>query len=166
MTAVAVALDKMRGAGFSVDVVGGRLRVSPADRLSATQRQWIAANKTALLLALVAADPAIAEMQTVFDAVVVRVTPEPDPTAQQPVSVGSAESTDTVLCYPVWVTPVMAGTVRCVDCGHGHRSLPGDELAGWRLCDAGKGGHFALARHRCAGFKAAVPLGDFPGRVV
>jgi len=155
MTAVAVALNKMRGAGFSVAVVAGRLRVSPADRLTAVQRQWIAANRDALLLELVAVDPAIAEMQTVFDAVVVRVTPEPDPTAHPPVSVGSAESTDTGLCYPVWVAPINAGTVRCVDCGHGHRSLPGDELGAWRLCDAGLGGRFALARHRCGMFLMA-----------
>ncbi len=136
MTAVAVALDKMRGAGFSVQAVDGRLRVSPADRLSATQRQWIAANRDVLLLELVATDPAIAD------------TPDPQPDPEK--------VTDTGLCYPVWVAPINAGTVRCVDCGHGHRSLPGDEDAAWRLCDAGLGGHFALARHRCTGFKAAV----------
>ena len=156
MSAVAVALQKMRGAGFSVQVVGGRLRVAPADRLSATQRQWIAANRTALLLELAAADPAIAELVEAFGAVVVRVTPDPNPTAQQPVSVGLPESTDTVLCYPVWEAPVMVGMVRCLDCGHGRRALPGDELAAWRHCEAGQGGHFALARHRCTMFKAAL----------
>ncbi len=156
MSPVTAALQKMRGAGFSVAVVAGRLRVSPADRLTAVQRQWIAANRDALLLELVAVDPAIAEMQVIFDAVVVRVTPEPDPTAQPPVSVELPESTDTVGGYPVWVAPVMAGTVRCADCGHGRRAMPGDELAAWRLCDAGLGGHFALARHRCTGFKAVL----------
>ena len=157
MAAVADALLKMRGAGFDVQAVAGRLRVSPADRLSATQRQWIAANKAALLLELVAVDPAIAEMQDVFDAVVLRVTPEPDPTTQQPVSVGLPESTDTVVCAaPVWESPVMVGTVRCMDCQHGSRALPGDELGAWRHCEAGQGGRFALARHRCTMFKAAI----------
>ncbi len=149
---VAKALQRMVAAGFTVQAVAGRLRVAPADRLSATQRQWIAANKDALLLELATADPAIAELVETFGAVVMQVTPDPDPTAHKPVSVGLPESTDTGGGYPVWEAPVLAGTVRCVDCQHGHRALPGDELAAWRLCDAGLGGHFALARHRCAGF--------------
>ena len=156
MSAVAVALQKMRGAGFTVQAVAGRLRVAPADRLSPAQRQWIAANKAALLLELAAADPAIAEIVKTFDATVMRVTPDPDPAAQQPVSVGLPDPTDTVLCYPVWEAPVMVGMVRCLDCQHGSRALPGDELAAWRLCEAGQGGHFALARHRCETFTAAL----------
>ena len=156
MSAVAVALQKMRGAGFTVQAVAGRLRVAPADRLSPAQRQWIAANKAALLLELAAADPAIAEIVKTFDATVMRVTPDPDPAAQQPVSVGLPDPTDTVAGYPVWEAPVMAGTVRCLDCRHGSRALPGDELTAWRLCEAGQGGHFALARHRCETFKAAL----------
>ena len=153
MSPVAAALQKMRGAGFSVQVVNGRLRVAPADRLTPVQRQWIAAHRDALMAA---ADPAIAEIVETFDAVVMRVTPDPDPTAQQPVSVGLPESTDTVLRYPVWVAPVMAGMVRCLDCQHGSRALPGDELAAWRHCEAGQGGWFALARHRCDAFKVAI----------
>ena len=146
----------MVAAGFSVQVVAGRLRVSPADQLTPVQRQWIAANKAALLLELAAADPAIAEIVKTFDATVMRVTPDPDPAAQQPVSVGLPDPTDTVAGYPVWEAPVMAGTVRCMDCQHGSRALPGDELAAWRLCEAGQGGRFALAQHRCETFKAAL----------
>ncbi len=156
MSAVAVALQKMRGAGFTVQAVAGRLRVAPADRLSPAQRQWIAANKAALLLELAAADPAIAEIVKTFDATVMRVTPDPDPAAQQPVSVGLPDPTDTVAGYPVWEAPVMAGTVRCMDCQHGSRALPGDELAAWRLCEAGQGGRFALAQHRCENFAPAL----------
>lgn len=156
MAAVADALSKMRGAGFSVQLVAGRLRVSPADRLTAVQRQWIAANRDALVAALTADSGHVAEMVQTFDAVVMRVTPDPDPTAQQPVSVGLPESTDTGGCSAVWVAPVMAGTVRCMDCRHGSRALPGDELAAWRHCEAGQGGRFALARHRCTMFKAAL----------
>ena len=156
MSAVAVALQKMRGAGFTVQAVAGRLRVAPADRLSPAQRQWIAANKAALLLELAAADPAIAEIVKTFDATVMRVTPDPDPAAPPPVSVGLPDPTDTVAGYPVWEAPVMAGTVRCMDCQHGSRALPGDELAAWRLCEAGQGGRFALAQHRCETFKAAL----------
>ena len=153
MTPVTAALLKMRGAGFSVQVVAGRLRVSPADRLTAVQRQWIAANRDALITELVADGGHVADFVETFDAVVVRVTP--DQPTQQPVSVGLPESTDTGGGDPVWVTPVMAGTVRCADCGYGSRALPGDELGAWRLCEAGLGGRFALARHRCDGFKAS-----------
>ena len=153
---VAKALQRMVAAGFSVQVVAGRLRVSPADRLTPVQRQWIAANKTALVAALAADSGHVAEIVNAFDATVMRVTPDPDPTAHPPVSVGLPESTDTVLCYPVWEAPVMVGMVRCLDCQHGSRALPGDELAAWRLCEAGQGGHFALARHRCETFTAAL----------
>ena len=120
------------------------------------QRQWVAANRDTLIAELVTKGH-VAEIVETFDAVVVRVTPDPDPTAQQPVSGELPESTDTVLCAaPVWESPVMAGTVRCVDCQHGSRALPGDELAAWRHCEAGQGGRFALARHRCQMFKAAI----------
>ena len=149
---VATALQRMIAAGFSVRVVAGRLRVSPADRLTETQRRWIAANRDALMAALIVDVGDVADIVKTFDATVMRVTPNPDPIAQQPVSVGLPDSTDTVLCG----APVIAGTVRCIDCQHGSRALPGDELAAWRLCEAGQGGRFALARHRCTEFKAAL----------
>jgi hypothetical protein len=152
MTPVTAALLKMRGAGFSVHVVAGRLRVAPADRLTAVQRQWIAANRDALVVALANDDPHIGDFVETFDATVIRV--DPDPTTPHPVSVDQTQTTDTGGGYPVWVTPVAAGTVRCADCGYGSRALPGDELGAWRLCEAGLGGRFALARHRCDGFKA------------
>ena len=94
----AAALDKMRGAGFSVQVVNGRLRVSPADRLTETQRRWIAAHRDALMAAMMADVGDVADIVKTFDATVMRVTPDPDPIAQQPVSVGLPDSTDTVLC--------------------------------------------------------------------
>lgn len=90
---VAKALQRMIAAGFSVQVVAGRLRVSPADRLTPVQRQWIAANKAALVAALVADSGHVAEIVKTFDATVMRVTP--DTAAHPPVSVGLPESTDT-----------------------------------------------------------------------
>lgn len=152
---VAKALQRMVAAGFSVQAVAGRLRVAPADQLTPVQRQWIAANKAALVAELTATtDPHIAEIVETFGAVVMRVTPEPDPPPT--VSVELPESTDTGGHYPVWESLVLAGTVRCVDCVHGRRALPGDELAAWRLCEAGLGGHFALARHRCEAWETAA----------
>ena len=93
MSPVTAALLKMRGAGFSVQVVAGRLRVAPADRLTAVQRQWIAANRDALIVELANDDPHIGDIVATFDATVIRV--EPDPTTQQPVSVDQTQTTDT-----------------------------------------------------------------------
>ena len=46
------ALNRLAAAGFDVDMDGGALLVKPAGRLSATQREWLAGNKAALLAAL------------------------------------------------------------------------------------------------------------------
>jgi len=49
------ALNRLAAAGFRVDVDGSaRLAVSPANLLTATQRDWLALNKVALVAALVA----------------------------------------------------------------------------------------------------------------
>ncbi len=47
------ALDKMRAAGFEVALsAAGGLMIRPIDRLTAAQRQWLKANRAALLAAL------------------------------------------------------------------------------------------------------------------
>ena len=72
------ALDKMRAAGFEVALsAAGGLLVRPAERLTAAQRQWLKAHKAALLAALAAeADPHLAGLIAMFDASVLRITPE------------------------------------------------------------------------------------------
>lgn len=47
-------LNRLAAAGFSTDSDGGALLVSPAGRLSATQRNWLTQHKTELLGALAA----------------------------------------------------------------------------------------------------------------
>lgn len=146
------ALMKMRNAGFDVSAVGGRLRIAPADRLTAGQRDWVKAHKAELLAALAAdADPNVAALVATFDAVVVKVEPL---TAQPPpVSVDVDAEPDPQGQRFMRPFPELPGAVRCVDCRHGRRALPGDELGAWRLCEAGKGGRFALARHYCDGWE-------------
>ncbi len=71
------ALDKMRAAGFEVALsAAGGLMIRPIDRLTAAQRQWLAAHKADLLAALAAeADPHLAELIELFDARVLRILP-------------------------------------------------------------------------------------------
>lgn len=54
------ALDKMRAAGFEVAIApdAGGLLVRPADRLTDAQRQWLKANRAALLADLASEQPA------------------------------------------------------------------------------------------------------------
>ena len=154
---VAKALQRMVAAGFSVQAVAGRLRVSPADQLTPVQRQWIAANKAALVAELTATtDPHIAEIVETFGAVVMRVTPEPDPPPT--VSVELPESTDTGGHYPVWESLVLAGTVRCVDCAHSVLPPDTDPVYGWRLCglDIEGGGGFGRTQRRCEAWETAA----------
>ena len=74
---MAGALDKMRAAGFELALSDdGGLLVRPADRLNDGQRQWLKANRAALLAALAAeADPHLAELIELFDARVLRILP-------------------------------------------------------------------------------------------
>lgn len=45
-------ITRIRQDGFSINEVDGNLGVSPASRLNETQREWISANKAAILTAL------------------------------------------------------------------------------------------------------------------
>ncbi len=57
------ALDKMRAAGFEVALsAAGGLMIRPIDRLTAAQRQWLAAHKADLLAALASGQPAPAPL--------------------------------------------------------------------------------------------------------
>ncbi len=71
------ALDKIRAAGFELALsAAGGLMIRPADRLNDGQRQWLKANRAALLAALAAeADPHLAELIELFDARVLRILP-------------------------------------------------------------------------------------------
>lgn len=50
------ALSRLAAAGFAVDTDGDRLKVSPAALLTATQRDWLKANKADLVAALSTAE--------------------------------------------------------------------------------------------------------------
>ena len=147
------AIRRMEQAGFTLAAVNGTLRVKPSEKLSPSQRDWVKAHKAELLAALAAeADPNVAALVAMFDATVGNV--EPLPAQHTPVSVDAdVEPQGQRFMRPY---PVLPGTVRCVDCRHGRRALPGDEVGAWRLCEVGKGGYFALARHYCDGWECRV----------
>ena len=134
--AIGEAVRRMEAAGYRLEVRGGVLRVSPAERLNETQRDWLQRNKAALLVYLAAAnDRHVAELVERFGAKVVSVRPA---TAPPP---------------PVYTLPPPGpATVRCLDCVHARLGLPGDETGAWRICQAGAGGRFGLARHHCGQF--------------
>lgn len=52
------ALDYLRGAGLAVELEGERLRVSPADRITADLRQFVREHRAELLAELIAANDA------------------------------------------------------------------------------------------------------------
>lgn len=54
-TRLFAALNKLVAAGFTVDTDGRRLRVSPAARMTAQQREWLQKNKAELVEAVIAA---------------------------------------------------------------------------------------------------------------
>jgi len=134
--AIGEAVRRMEAAGYRLEVRGGVLRISPAERLNETQRDWLQRNKPALLAYLAATrDRHVADMVERFDAKVVSVKPA---TAPPP---------------PVYTLPPPGpATVRCLDCTHARLGLPGDETGAWRICLAGAGGRFALQRHHCGRF--------------
>ena len=135
MPAIGEAVRRMEAAGYQLEVRGGVLRVSPAERLNPAQRDWLQRNKAALLAYLAATrDKHVAEMMERFDATVVSVRPATAPP-------------------PVYTLPPPGpATVRCLDCTHARLGLPGDETGAWRICLAGAGGRFALQRHHCGRF--------------
>lgn len=141
------AIQRMERAGFRLEAVGGSLRVNPAEKLTATQRDWLRSHKAELLEALAArSEPHVAEMMTAFGATVVA---NPDPNSEAFVWVTPSRVNQSVEPpHKVYERPA-DGRRRCLDCRHGRRSLPGDELASVRLCAVCGGGHFAFQYHHC-----------------
>jgi len=140
------AVQRMERAGFRLEAVGGSLRVNPAEKLTATQRDWLRSHKAELMEALATrSDPAIVEMMTTFGATVIANPDHDSFTRVTPSRVNQSVEPP----HTVYERPVAAGHVRCLDCRHGRRSLPGDELASVRLCTVGGGGRFAFQWHHC-----------------
>jgi hypothetical protein len=147
------AIQRMERAGYRLEAVGGSLRVNPSEKLTATQRDWLRSHKAELLEALEArSDPHVREMMTTFGATLV-ANPDHDGDAFIRVTPSrvnqSVEPPHTIYERPA------NGRVRCLDCRHGRRSLPGDELASVRICTVGGGGHFAFQFHHCELWEAA-----------
>lgn len=140
------AVQRMERAGFRLEAVGGSLRVNPAEKLTAGQRDWLRSHKAELLEALaIRSDPHIADMVATFGATVVM---NPDHDAYSAVTPSRVDQS-VEPPHTVYERPAAAGHVRCLDCRHGRRSLPGDELASVRLCAVGGGGRFAFQWHPC-----------------
>ena len=146
------AIQRMERAGYRLEAVGGSLRVNPSEKLTATQRDWLRSHKAELLEALATrSDPHIADMMRLFDATIV-TNPDHDSDAFIRVTPSrvnqSVEPPHTIYERPA------DGRRRCLDCRHGRRSLPGDELASVRLCAVGCGGRFAFQFHHCERWEA------------
>ena len=142
------AIQRMERAGYRLEAVGGKSRVNPAEKLTATQRDWLRSHKAELLEALaIRSDPHIADMVATFGATVV-ANPDHDSDAFVWVTPSCVDQS-VEPPHIVWERPVSAGHVRCLDCRHGRRSLLGDELASVRLCAVGGGGRFAFQWHPC-----------------
>ena len=133
---IAVAIEKIRAAGFTIQLLPGeKLLVTPRSQLSEAQVAWITKFKSDILSYL-------------------RSLPDANVKALQEQFDGKVES----IALPA---PVVEKTlepkkelwgIRCLDCQHGQFFLPGDETGGWRLCEAGLGGYFALKRRLCDSF--------------
>lgn len=55
--------------------------------------------------------------------------------------------------HEVYEIPASEGQVCCAECAHGRQALNATAY-GWRLCDAGQGGRFAMALHYCEKWEA------------
>ena len=135
---VKIALEKIKAAGFNIALQpGDKLLVTPRSKLSEAQVAWIGKNKADIMAYLrsLAGEMSLDALQGPFQASVesIHVLPViPDPKPPEPV------------------------LVRCMDCLHGTVAMPGDDVAAWRLCEAGLGGYFALKKRICSGFAAKV----------
>ena len=146
------AIQRMERSGFRLEAVGGSLRVNPAEKLTATQRDWLRSHKAELLEALEArSDPHVREMVATFGATLVA---NPDPNSEAFVwAIPSRVNQSVEPPHTIYERPAN-GRRRCLDCRHGRRSLPGDELASVRLCAVGGGGYFAFQFHHCERWEA------------
>jgi hypothetical protein len=130
---ISLAVEKIRAAGFGIQMLpGDKLLVTPRSQLSEAQVAWIGKNKLAILAYLrTLPDENVQTLQAEFGATIEKITlPVAEPEPAEPGSL----------------------LVRCFDCLHGTRALPGDELAAWRSCEMGLGSHFALKRRDCETF--------------
>ena len=137
-TRIVAAIEKIRAAGFGIELLpGDKLLVTPRSKLTEAQVAWITKNKAAILAYLRSLpDAHVQALKEHFNATVESIALPAAP----------VEAVEPVL-------PIRRAVgVRCLDCRHGQLALPGDELGAWRLCEAGLGGYFALARRNCEGF--------------
>lgn len=73
------ALDYLRRAGLAVDLEGDRLRVAPADRITADVRQFVRAHRAELLADLLAERAAANDPRAVAEAPPAPAAPAPKP---------------------------------------------------------------------------------------
>lgn len=72
MAAIGEAVRRMEAAGYRLEADGGKLWVSPADKLNEVQRDWLRRNKPALVRHVRAlAIPDVRALVELFDAEVV-----------------------------------------------------------------------------------------------
>lgn len=74
------ALDYLRRAGLAVDLDGDRLRVAPADRITADVRQFVRTHRAELLADLLAERAAANDPQAAVEAPPAPAAPTPKPT--------------------------------------------------------------------------------------
>mgnify|MGYP000868807658 CR=1 FL=1 len=165
MSVSLAAIHRMEAAGFRMESFDGRLRVYPAERLSAEQRKWITANKAALILALaVHSDTTIQELLALFGAEIASATPA----TGAPSSLVSVKASQEPEHLPFTVCPVRQiaahGRVCCAECQHSAQ-IPDSDAYGWRSCGAGQLGGFGYALHCCESYTAASDCIE-PSRVV
>lgn len=173
------ALQRIQAAGYRLRLAGDALQVSPADRLTAEQRAFIASNKAALVAALSARVTTEREPLTAVEALdalhrdgfAVRVERESlivEPADQlteaqrgfieklnwamvQLLSFGTLENLTkpTVSAAPEYVC--------CATCRHSVLARDTDPFYGWRSCglDLPHGGGFGQALRRCEQWEVA-----------
>ena len=174
------ALHRIQAAGYRLRLAGDVLQVSPADKLTGEQRDFIASHKAELIAALVArvstegepvtAVEAVAALQRSGFAVTVKgdsliVEPADELTEAQRgfigklswamvqlLSFGTLES----LTKPnIQADP---GYVCCFECLHSQLAAHTEPRNGWRRCglDLPNGGGFAQQLRRCAEWESAL----------
>lgn len=166
------ALNRIQAAGFTLKLRNTRLVVSPADRLTADQRAFIASHKAALVEALSARATTEREPLTAVEAV----------DALQQAGFTVAVKRDTLIVEPAdelseaqrgligklsWAMvqllavarerePVAApGYVCCATCPHSVLSANTEPRNGWRSCGLDLPGGFGQALRHCEQWEAA-----------
>lgn len=175
----ASAIQRMTGAGFTLRLVGDALQVSPADRLSDEQRDFIRDHKAALVAAL--AQPATPEQEPLTAVQALEalrqagftVTAKGDNLIIEPAD----QLTEMQRAFSgklnwAMVQLLQFGTlanlkkpeiqtapdrVCCAECRHSLLSPNTEPVYGWRSCglDLPRGGGFGQALRRCEQWEVA-----------